>query len=365
MTGDEAWTARKDGVCALEIELVEPLEWEPIPDHDAIRLEMDAWDRPSVLRERVAGILEGLEAGDNLPGIVDRLVAEDAYGSRALAERSARNIVLGLAGQGNVEIHLPPVPDVFAGRYERVRELGRGAVGVVWLCRDLEHGDREVVVKHAWNWSGSLARRDENLREEADLMASVDHEGIVELVDRVEVDDRFHLVREFVEGHELADHVLTEGAVPRAERVRVARAVAEILDHLHERSIWLMDLSPSNLMREGTGGRIVLADLGHCRRVEADRIDLERVPGTVGYLGPEVFEAHEAYQATDVYGLGKLYAFMATAYPPDQGEGVDPVLERMREHDAREDELSFVEACMALDPRARPSAARAVDRLPG
>lgn len=360
-----AWDATEDGVCALELQLVEPLEWSRIPGEDALELEMPAWGSTSVLRDRVAPILEGLEAGENLPGIVHRLEEAGVYPSRSAARRNARNVVLGLAGQGVVEIHLPPVPEVFGGRYERREELGRGAVGVAWRCRDRERGD-DVVVKHAWNWSGSLERRDRNLRDEADLVERLDHPGVVSLVDRLEVGGRFHLVREFVDGRELADRILSEGPLPRPERAPMARHVVGILRHLHERNVWCLDLAPGNLFQRRDGPGVVLADLGHCRRVEAERIDLERVPGTVGYLGPEVFEEHTATRALDVYGLGKLYEFATTGYPPNQGEPVEDVLERMNERgDPTEAEIDLVRACLARQPERRPELSAVLERLEG
>lgn len=356
------WETTVDGVSALPVELVDPPTWERLPEHGKIRLAMPEWNRDSVLDDRVAHVLEGLEAGEDLPAIVDRLEREDAYPSRSSAHRNARNIVLGLAGQGHVEIHLPPVPETFAGRYERVRELGRGAVGVAWLCRETETGER-VVVKHAWNWSGPLDRRDENLRREARLAERLDHPGVVSLVDRVEHEGRFHLVREYVDGVDLGERVLTDGALPAPERRDVARQLADVLAHLHERSVLCMDVKPGNLLRE-PGGRLVLADLGHCRRVEDPPVGLERVPGTRGYLGPEVFEEHRAGVPNDVYGLAKSYEFLTTAYPPTQGEDRDVVLERMRERgDPAPDELAFVETCLARPPGRRPSPQEAVGHL--
>lgn len=358
------WDARRDDVSAYPLEVVEEITWERLPEHDAVRLEMDAWGGDSILRDRVAHILEGLEAGEDLPEIVDRLVAEEAYGSRSSAIRNARNIVLGLAGQGNVEIQLPPVPEVFDGRYERLEELGRGAVGVAWLCRDLEaSGDDGVVVKHAWNWTRPLDHRDRNLREEAGVMARLDHPGIVSLVDRFEIDGRFHMVRDFVQGEELGDRVFTEGPLDPKVRVRVARQVAAILDHLHSSSVLCMDLKPGNLMEEdrGEGPQVLLADLGHCQPFEEEPLPLDRAPGTRNYLAPEIFSEHHATRASDIYSLGKLYEFLTTASPPRQGEELGSVKERMEEEGATERDLAFVEACLAPDPADRP--ARATDAV--
>lgn len=352
----ESWTARREGVSAMPVELVEPLEWEPIEGKDAIRLAMDAWDRPSYLHERVAHILEGLEAGEDLPEIVERLEREEAYSSRPSAHRNARSIVLGLAGQGNVEIGLPPVPDVFGDRFERVEELGRGAVGVVWRCRDRQTG-RDVVVKHAWNWTGELEARDENLRKEASLMAELDHPAVVSLVDGIEVEGRFYLVREFVHGEELADHVFTEGNLDPEQRIDVTRQVADLLDHMHERSVLCLDLKPANLMLEPSG-RVRLTDLGHSRSIEDEPLELSRVPGTRGYLGPEIVEDHQATRATDVFGLGRLHVFNATAYPPKQSDSRADTLERLRERaEPRDGEEAFLEACLAPDPDDRPTGA--------
>lgn len=359
-----SWDASVDGISALPIRVVEPLDWELVAEKDAVRIHMDRSGRDSWLKPRVAHILRGLEAGDSLPGIVETLVEAEAYPSPSRAEANARSLILGLAEQGNIEIELPRVPQVFDDRYERIEELGRGTVGVVWLCRDLEApGQDPVVVKHAWNWSGPLQARDANLREEARLMRSLDHDGIVPYLDGFEIDDRFHLVRGFVEGEDLALQVLEHGAPAPATRKAMARQVAGILDHMHDRSILCMDLKPSNLMTQPDGS-LIFGDLGHCREIQGDQIPLERVPGTRGFLAPEIFAEHLATRTSDIYSLGKLYEFLTTAYPPNQGEQLEDVIDRMEKRGAGPADVAFVRACLQEHRDDRPSTAgQAVEHL--
>lgn len=354
MAGSQpTWDAAIDGVCALPIRPLRPLVWERLDDR--IRITLEQAGRQVDFRPRIAPVLEALDTATDVPSLVDRAMAADPDRSRPGAIRSVRHLVAGLAQQGYLEIELPPVPEVLAGRYRREAELGRGGIGVVWRCKDLQAGDGDptVAVKHAWNWSTRLAVAEEHLRQEAQAMAPLDHPGVVRLLDTFEVDGRFHLVRTFVDGDELGRRTMDDGLPGARERRRLTRQVAGILDHLHACNVLCLDVKPANFLVPEDGGP-VLTDLGHCRVMQDGVVDLGGAWGTRGFIAPEILDQYQATPRSDVYGLGRFHAFLVLAREPQQGWDRDALVDAVEQAGAEEDELAFVAACCRDEPAQRP-----------
>lgn len=361
--GSLSWEQNVDGVCSLPLRVEEPIDWELDESGERIGIWMDRSDRRTWYRARVKPVLEGLEAGESLPEIVDRFADRGTYASRERAHRVARRLVAGLADQGNVEVVFPPLPEAFQDRYERRKLLGGGGTGLAWLCHDREE-ECEVVVKHAWNWSGELWGNDERIRRETSLMARLDHPRIVAHRDSFEIEGRFHLVRDFVDGEELSQRVLREEPPPLPVRRRILGSIAGILEHMHEREVLCLDAKPSNFMVEEDWHRPVLADVGHSARAPGGEVDLGKVVGTPRFVAPETREDKRATIRSDVYGLGCLaVALITERAPPPVGLG-DRLFERLEDNEASEAELGFVRACMEGDPSRRPaSPSQAVEIL--
>lgn len=361
---DLAWDAEVDGVCALPIRVLRDVEWGF--DDEVITIHLEPTDRQVRFKPRIAPVLEALDGTTDLPSLVEKAMAADPTRSRSGAIRSVRHLVAGLAQQGYLEIVLPAVPDVLGGRYRRVEELGRGGIGVVWLCEDLEapSDPAHVVVKHAWNWSTAFEVADRNVRAEARALAPVDHDHVVSLIDTFEQDGRFHLIRSYVEGHELGRQVMDQGPPRPAHRRRLTRQVADILAGLHAASVLCLDVKPANFLIPAGGEGPVFFDLGHARVLEGPRVDLEGPWGTRGFIAPEILEAQVATQKSDIYGLGRFHAFLILAREPSQRWDEATLAEKLADAGAHEDEMAFISACCRRDPGQRPShALEAADLL--
>lgn len=299
-------------------------------------------------------IFEALDAGAHLRGVIDRLQAANPDMKPSHVKGVARSIVFALSATGAVDIDLPPVPPVFGGRYERVKELGRGGMGVAWLCRDAKEPERgPVVVKHAWNFLNRLERCEAGIRREATVMRAFDHPALVRYLDEVDVDGRYHLVREFVDGDELS--VFSEAPPPAEERDRIARGIAEALAHVHERGYLFLDLKPTNFMLEGPDRRVRVADVGLCREIVDDRVALKAPTGSRGFAAPEVVAEYRGTTRSDVFGLGRMYYYLVTGRKPRQNDSTAEVVAKMRERGASEREVAIVAALAADDPRDRPA----------
>ncbi|HXG61588.1 MAG TPA: serine/threonine-protein kinase, partial [Planctomycetota bacterium] len=227
------------------------------------------------------------------------------------------------------------------GRYEIVREIGRGGMSVVYEARDRRLG-RRVALK--------VLREvgPERVRREAEAAARLRHPNVV-AVHEVGPD---YIVMDLVAGRTLAEAM---PELDRGERLRILEAVAAAVAHAHAHGVVHRDLKPANVLLE-PDGRVVLTDFGLARLVGGE--DLTRtgaVVGTPHYMAPELVrgEGHRAGPAADVWSLGvMLYEALSGRRPFD---GATP--------------LAIYERIVHADPEPLPGdfgaiAARALEKDP-
>ncbi len=237
---------------------------------------------------------------------------------------------------------------VLAGeRYAFERELGRGGMGRVWLARDSVL-DREVAVK-VLDAALDRPELEPRMREEARILARLEHPGIVPVHDLGRtVDGQLFYVMKRVQGETLAEHL---ARVPdRAERLRLFERLCEPVAFAHARGVIHRDLKPANIM-VGSFGEVLVMDWGVAKVVaEADAgADAETAgasvatsaaasaaapeserdaattapgdgratrPGTVlgtrGYMAPEQARGEAVDARADVYALGAILLEMIT-----------------------------------------------------
>lgn len=257
---------------------------------------------------------------------------------------------------------------MIAGRYELVREIGRGGMGAVHLARDQVLG-REVAVKRIGMLPGTedpdLARAE----REARIAAMLHHPNVVSVFDLVEEDDRHWLVMEYVPGVSLAQRIREHGPLDHATAAAVMAQVADALVAAHAAGITHRDVKPSNvLLTEDDTPK--LGDFGIARK-EADPSLTQTglVTGSPAYLAPEVASGSPAGPAADVWSLGATLFHVLSGKPPyDVGDNVMGGLykivneepPRLAEANAFDDLLRHT---MARDPAQRWPMGMVRDRL--
>jgi hypothetical protein len=207
-------------------------------------------------------------------------------------------------------------------RYRLVRELGRGATGVVYLARDVEL-DRDVAIKLLHPHLAGTARAGALARffHEARVMASLRHPNVVAVLDLDEASRR--IVMELAAGGTLRDVQRERG--PRTLRRAIERhgQILSALAAAHRRGIVHCDLKPANLMfrrnAELPGVEVMLGDFGVAHLPDASgqaavRARPEAV-GTLAYMAPEQRRG-EVTPATDVYASAVVLFEMFTGRTP-------------------------------------------------
>jgi serine/threonine protein kinase len=210
----------------------------------------------------------------------------------------------------------PPLPERLPrdfGAYKLIRQLGKGAIGVVYeaVHRTLH---RKAAVKVLRSGFDSDPQARERFRREAYATAQVRHDHVVEIFEAGEVDGSPFYAMSLVDGRSLASLVKARQAPPVRDLCRELAGIADALDALHRAGIVHRDVKPSNIMVR-PDGRMILADFGLARA--EDGLALTRSGDAVGtplYMPPEQLlgRRDEIDARADVYALGAtLYEAVA------------------------------------------------------
>jgi predicted Ser/Thr protein kinase len=237
-------------------------------------------------------------------------------------------------------------PGTSVGRYDLIREVGRGGFGVVWEARDRELG-RRVAVKVV-----RVRREDapeKRMVAEAEVAARLSHPGIVTILDVGRSEKGAWLVMEFLSGRTLAAR-LAEGALPGREALAVSLKACRALAHAHAHGVVHRDLSARNVFL-CDDGQVKLLDLGMAQAFGRRKLE----GGTPDSMAPEQARGSPEDERVDVYSLGVLIHRMVTGqapFPPDT-----PADRRLAPH-LETPELpglgEVVDRMLAPDPMDRP-----------
>ena len=206
-------------------------------------------------------------------------------------------------------------------RYEIVRELGRGGMGVVYHGRDTLLG-REVAIKFISPGALDEASH-ERFRREARVVAQLDHPGIVGIHDFAQHENALFYVMPLIRGDNLREFALAE-KLTLGDLLEIFRQIAEALDYSHTAGVIHRDIKPENVMlsREADGRvRVRITDFGLAVGQREQRITASGfVVGTLAYLAPEQLAHEESDGRSDIYALGILMYEMLTGDTPFAGK---------------------------------------------
>jgi len=209
------------------------------------------------------------------------------------------------------------------GRYEIVRELGKGAMGVVYLARD-PRVDRLVAIKMLQPAGGmtpdQLHELQHRFLNEAKAAGRLDHPNVVSVLDADEApgDGSAYLVMTYVEGRELRD--LLAEKLSHERLLAILADIAAGLDHAHARGVIHRDVKPANVLVETASGRAMLTDFGVARLGDSTVTQAGQLLGSPAYMAPEQIRGVGVTSATDIYALGVLAYEAFSGQRPFRGE---------------------------------------------
>ncbi len=215
---------------------------------------------------------------------------------------------------------------VIEGKYEILREIGKGGMSVVYLAMDTHLNKQWAVKEIRKRGSG---KNDEivvnSLLAEANLMKRLDHPALPRIVDIIDNGVTIFVVMDYIEGESL-DKILKEyGPQPEEKVIAWAKQLCDALSYLHSQKppIIYRDMKPANVMLKPEG-TIKIIDFGIAREYKEQKMADTTVLGTKGYAPPEQYSG-QTDARSDIYALGMTLHHLLTGIDPRSGEAYAPV----------------------------------------
>ncbi|RAW38780.1 hypothetical protein PC110_g4977 [Phytophthora cactorum] len=211
--------------------------------------------------------------------------------------------------------------------YKLGRKLGSGAFSVVHIATHRETR-KQVAVKCIAK--ASLGPQDvHSLKQEVEVMSSLNHPNIVPLLDYFEEDRYYYIVTPLCTGGELFDDLVKRKSYTEEDARVLMRKLASAIDYLHSRGIVHRDLKPENILLKTSapGAEVMIADFGFARPMNGSRRGT--ACGTPGYVAPEVVQGEPYGAEVDCWSLGVILFILLCGYPPFPGANHATVLDKV------------------------------------
>jgi len=214
-----------------------------------------------------------------------------------------------------------------AGRYEVVRELGRGSMGIVYQGYDPVIG-RTVAIKTMLTEGLSPQEFEEfkaRFQREAQAAGVLSHPNIVNVFDYGEDGGVLYLIMEYLEGKSLEKLVEGHNILPIETIIPMYDQVCGALDHAHQHGIVHRDIKPANIMILDNG-LVKVTDFGIAKMVSMGMTQAGQVLGTPNYMSPEQVKGRQVDGRSDIFSLGVILYDLLTGEMPFSGQNVTTVI---------------------------------------
>lgn len=211
------------------------------------------------------------------------------------------------------------------GRYQVDKELGKGAMGIVYLGKDPKIG-RTVAIKTMALSQEFEPTELEDVKSrffrEAETAGRLSHPNIVQIFDAGEEHDLAYIAMEFISGHDLTKHIKANTLLPINEVIKYVADAADALDYAHSNGVVHRDIKPANMMLLEATKTIKLMDFGIARLSDSSKTKTGMVLGTPSYMSPEQLSGKKVDGRTDLFSLGVTLYQLLTGSLPFHGESM-------------------------------------------
>jgi len=238
------------------------------------------------------------------------------------AQKMEETVMIGSSGGhagGTLVLDAEGVEKPMLGRYEVEKELGKGAMGVVYLGKDPKIS-RVVAIKTmalAQEFEeDELEEVKERFFREAETAGRLNHPNIVTIYDAGEEHDLAYIAMEFLKGHDLTRYCKPDHLLKMSTVLSIVARAAEGLDFAHRQNVVHRDIKPANIMYEPESDTIKITDFGIARITDSSKTKTGMVLGTPSYMSPEQLAGKKVDGRSDLFSLGvMLYQMLSGSLP--------------------------------------------------
>ncbi|MGK7877886.1 MAG: ABC transporter substrate-binding protein [Xenococcaceae cyanobacterium] len=217
--------------------------------------------------------------------------------------------------------------DLIGEQYQIIRQLGSGGFARTYLATYLEIPNHpRCVVKEITPQSNEPSvqqRAESRFKKEAKALDNLgEHPQIPQLFQYFQENNKFYLIQEYIEGHDLSQELTPDTPLSEDEVIKLLRDILEILDFVHQHNVIHRDIKPSNLIRRDSDEKIVLIDFGAVKEItildvpSSGEEPQTRPIGTPGYMPAEQRHGNPKPNS-DIYAVGMIGVQALTGLYPN------------------------------------------------
>ncbi len=245
------------------------------------------------------------------------------------AKQMSETVILGGGGGGRTNVSMLDgggnVEKPMLGRYQIEKELGKGAMGVVYLGRDPKINRVVAIKTMALSQefeADELVEVKERFFREAETAGRLNHQNIVTMYDAGEEHDLAYIAMEFLKGKDLAPFTKPDNLMPIDKVESIVARVADALSYAHENNVVHRDIKPANIMYEPESDQVKVTDFGIARITDSSKTKTGMVLGTPSYMSPEQLSGKKIDGRSDLFSLGVMLYQMTCGQLPFGGDSM-------------------------------------------
>lgn len=248
------------------------------------------------------------------------------------AKAMSETVMLGAGGShpgGTVIMPGGGVEKPMLGRYQVEKELGKGAMGIVYLGKDPKIGRVVAIKTMALSQefeSDELQDVKERFFREAETAGRLNHPNIVTIFDAGEEHDLAYIAMEFLKGGDLSPYTKPGKLLPLPTVLSIIARVAEALAYAHRNNVVHRDVKPANIMYEPDSDTVKVTDFGIARITDASKTKTGMVLGTPSYMSPEQLAGMKIEGRSDLFSLGATLYQLCCGYLPFKGDSMTQLM---------------------------------------
>jgi len=256
------------------------------------------------------------------------------------AQKMEETVLLGGSGGhagGTLMLDGGGIEKPMLGRYEVEKELGKGAMGIVYLGKDPKI-NRVVAIKTmalAQEFEeDELDEVKERFFREAETAGRLNHPNIVTIFDAGEEHDLAYIAMEFLKGHDLARYCKPDNLMDMKTVISIVLRSAEGLDFAHQQNVVHRDIKPANIMYEPESDIVKITDFGIARITDSSKTKTGMVLGTPSYMSPEQLAGKKVDGRSDLFSLGVMLYQMLCGSLPFKAESMASLMFKITNEEA-------------------------------
>jgi serine/threonine-protein kinase len=259
---------------------------------------------------------------------------KDIHEKIELLKKAGEGAVFGTIGKKNNDATVVVQglgQNTTLGRYEIVKELGRGAMGIVYLGKDPKI-NRQVAVKTLRFEEDMDEEQTKSIKDrffrEAESAGNLTHPNIIRIFDAGEDQDVAYIAMELLEGEDLKKYTEKNSLLPEKRALEIVTQIAFGLDYAHKQGVVHRDIKPANIMLLKDGS-LRITDFGIARLQASSKTATGAVLGTPAYMSPEQVNGKKVDGRADIFSLGVMLYEMLTGEKPFAADTIAALLYRI------------------------------------